>query len=156
MFGLLADIVSVFHYVWTGASLVMLGFMLVLSGILLFRPMTRRLRRWGSVGAEVFAGWCVLTLVTQAILGGCPLTMIENELRTAENPLFVPMESFLVTSCQQYLGCSTNPESITHLTFLLLGLSVVFLFIFVFAARVIRRPVDLAEASSTPPDSEEQ
>lgn len=150
MNSILADFISIFHYIWAAASVVLLGLMVASAIILLIRPNVK-LYWWLSwLGAFSMVLWSSLTLLVQAICGGCPLTQIENELRAADNPLFVPMESFLVDFCQRYLGCSPDPATITHLTCLIFGLSIVSLSSLIFMHRLWPRKQKRDKSSIEP------
>ncbi|MBU0624728.1 hypothetical protein KKF05_00085 [Patescibacteria group bacterium] len=136
MNGVLADSISIFHYIWAATSVVLLGLMMASAIILLIRPNFKFYWWLSWLGASAMIVWSSLTLFAQAICGGCPLTQIENDLRAADNPLFIPMESFLVDFCQRYVGCDPDPSTITHLTCLIFGLSIVSLSLLIFMYRL--------------------
>ncbi len=133
---LLADLFSVLHYIWSAASVLLFVGAIVMVIILFAKPSAAIVKKIAAITVWSFFGWCGITIFAQMLLGGCPLTIIENELRTAENPLFVPMESFLVTSCHQHFGCNVGSEVITHLTLMLAGFSVLLLLLMIIMGKV--------------------
>lgn len=71
----------------------------------------------------------VVMISSQVLFLGCPLVNLENSLRAYVDPEYAPMESFITTYCERYLGVYIAPELVT-VAILLLGLCTVAMIVY--------------------------
>jgi len=67
----------------------------------------------------------VLQFVLNMIYGGCPMTILENNLRRRADPKYVPMRSFVSDQCARRFGWDIPPEMVRLAIIVLLALSVI-------------------------------
>lgn len=62
---------------------------------------------------RLYVPLALCTIPCQIVFDGCPLTKIENSLRSHVDANHAPMESFVTTIGQQYLAIHVPPEAVT-------------------------------------------
>lgn len=107
----LADLVELVHMIY------MLGIML-LSVIIVLLLVIEKCPQWLL---NIFFGLGVSMPISWLVFGGCPLMMLENELRAMYDPLQVK-ETFTGSWLETGFGIYTSPEVIFWaLTLLIIG-----------------------------------
>ncbi|MBU1029118.1 DUF2784 family protein [Patescibacteria group bacterium] len=84
-------------------------------------------RIWYLALAVVMLGCLIFQGILNVVCGGCPLTKLENSLRSRSDSNFIPTRSFISSFCAKNFGWEIPPEIIRLIILVIAGAAIIIL-----------------------------